>query len=287
MADIFQRKDFDVAESAAMQSATELLDWAQAIADNAQPEQIFRHKEGRTTLRISLPSGGYFLKFHRGVGYREIAKNIIRGKLPVFGARDEFHAVEALHKVGVATLSVAAFASEGKNPATRRSLVITDELRATVSLEDFCRSWPHEPPAVKMRVALLREVASIAQSMHHAGINHRDFYLCHLHLRQDSIAQNTPSCYLIDLHRAQAREQIPRRMQVKDLAGLYYSAMDIGLTARDLLRFIHYYTPGGLRAGLRSNAILWQQVVRRAHKLYAKHNGPIAAYSVKESCKRG
>ena len=38
--------------------------------------------------------------------------------------------------------------------------------------------------------------------------------------------------YLIDLHRMQLRRKTPSRWIVKDIAGLYYSSMDIGLTKR-------------------------------------------------------
>ena len=86
--------------------------------------------------------------------------------------------------------------------------------------------------------------------MHGAGINHRDFYLCHFHLDLATVDDEQPRCHVIDLHRAQQRDVIPRRWQVKDLAGLYFSAMDCGLRRRDLLRFLSRYTPGGLREAL-------------------------------------
>jgi hypothetical protein len=47
-----------------------------------------------------------------------------------------------------------------------------------------------------------------------------------------------PIIPLIDLHRAQLRKKTPRRWVVKDVAGLYFSVMDIGLTQRDLFRFV-------------------------------------------------
>jgi heptose I phosphotransferase len=109
--------------------------------------------------------------------------------------------------------------------------------------------------------------------MHGAGINHRDFYICHFHLDESSLAEPSLRCYLIDLHRAQIRRRTPRRWRVKDLAGLYFSAMDCGLQRRDLLRFMRHYSEGGLRRALGEDARLWRQVERRARQLYRKGHG--------------
>ena len=42
--------------------------------------------------------------------------------------------------------------------------------------------------------------------------------------------------YLIDLHRSQVRNKVPRRWRNKDVGGLYYSTAPLDLTHRDLLR---------------------------------------------------
>jgi hypothetical protein len=91
--------------------------------------------------------------------------------------------------------------------------------------------------------------------MHGGGVNHRDFYICHflLHLPVDAGA---PRLSLIDLHRAQVREQTPRRWRDKDLAALYFSALDIGLTRRDGLRFLQDLFRRPLRDILRDESVL-------------------------------
>ena len=72
---------------------------------------------------------------------------------------------------------------------------------------------------------------------------------------------------LIDLHRAQIREQTPRRWRDKDLASLYFSALDIGLTRRDLLRFLRIYFNRPLRSILLDEAPLLKQLGREAERL--------------------
>ena len=269
------------ADLASQTEGQELLAWAQQIAAQAAAGDVYRDKEGRKTLRFVAGDHPYFLKLHLGIGWREIFKNLLQLRLPVTSARNEYEAVCRLTDIGVPTLSVAAYAVEGANPARRRSLLVTDELTGTVSLEDFCEHWATRPPGFAVRSKLIRVLADSARRMHDAGINHRDFYLCHFHLAEDTLAAQQPRCHLIDLHRAQLRDQTPRRWRVKDLAGLYFSAIDCGLQQRDLLRFLRHYSTGGLRAALTTDKRLWQQVEDRARALYRRERGaqaPVLAH---------
>jgi heptose I phosphotransferase len=81
---------------------------------------------------------------------------------------------------------------------------------------------------------------------------------------------SVPIIPLIDLHRAQLRKKTPRRWVVKDVAGLYFSVMDIGLTQRDLFRFVKMYTGLSLRRALTSEFRFLIAVERVAKRLYAK-----------------
>jgi heptose I phosphotransferase len=76
---------------------------------------------------------------------------------------------------------------------------------------------------------------------------------------------------VIDLHRAQVRATTPRRWRDKDLAGLYFSALDIGLTQRDLLRFLRAYFPWSLRETLRREAALIGWLQREAARLKTRY----------------
>lgn len=216
-------------------------------AAEALEGQVLRALEGRRTLRTEIAGGGYFVKTHRGVGWREIFKNLLSGRPPVLGAANEWRALRRLAALGVDTMRPVAFGERGGNPACRQSFLITEELAPTISLEDFCRDWVRTPPPPALKHALIRRVAEMARRMHRGGVNHRDFYICHflLHLPVDP---KTPRLSLIDLHRAQVRKQTPRRWRNKDLAALYFSALDIGLTQRDRLRFLRIYFARPLRA---------------------------------------
>jgi heptose I phosphotransferase len=110
--------------------------------------------------------------------------------------------------------------------------------------------------------------------MHRGGVNHRDCYICHFLLHTDKpVTAEDFKLSLIDLHRAQTRPAITRRWRDKDLAALYFSALDIGLTKRDKLRFVKGYFaatkgPQPLRQTLREEARLLAWLEGKAVKLY-------------------
>lgn len=238
--------------------------------------QIIRAREGRCTLRMRVGEKDFYIKRHRGVGWREIGKSLLQLRLPVVGASNEWHALQRLSDLGVATPVLVGYGLRGYNPARLQSFVITEALDHTITLETLCQSWAYQPPrspaALRLKRTLLKKVADIARLLHSNGINHRDFYLCHFRLQlsehADLFGQPGGECrlYLMDLHRAQMRRRTPRRWVVKDIGSLYFSALDIGLTQRDLLRFMMYYRNDCPRSVLQERGF-WQAVQRRAQRL--------------------
>lgn len=239
--------------------------------------QVYRELEGRRTLRSEVEGRGYFVKIHRGIGWGEIFKNLLSAKLPVLGAGQEWTAIQRLQRAGVPTMTAVAYGERGHNPATQHSFVITEELAPTVDLEVFSQDWTKNPPAPRLKWALIAEVARMTGTMHRAGVNHRDCYICHFLLHTDKpVGADDFRLSLIDLHRAQVRAQTPRRWRDKDLAGLYFSALNIGLTRRDKLRFLRGYFQEikgqqPLRQTLRDEAALLAWLEREAERLLARY----------------
>ena len=224
---------------------------------------VLREMPGRRTLRVRIGSGSYVLKLHHGVGWAEILKNLVAGRAPVLGARNEYEAVTRLAAAGVPSMRVAAFGEQGTNPARRRSFVLLDDIAHDESLEDVARRWARAAPPSAERRAMVAAVAAIVRDMHAAGVNHRDCYLCHF------LCAHGGGLRLIDLHRAGIRAQVPRRWRVKDLAQLWFSAMHAGLTVRDRLRFVRDYSGGRLPRDAQAWA-MWRHVERDARVLHDK-----------------
>ncbi len=230
--------------------------------------EVFRELETRRTLRFELAGKSYFLKWHRGTAMKEVVKNLLSLRLPVLGADREWNAIHKLREVGVDTMCGAGFGEKGLNPVRKVSFIITEDLTPTISLEDYCADWPVNPPLPRVKRMIIHRVATMVRKMHQAGINHRDCYICHflLHLPFEG-NEDALKISVIDLHRAQMRAHVPRRWRDKDLIGLYFSSMNIGLTQRDIFRFMRVYFGKPLRDILRDEKELIAQATEKAQKI--------------------
>lgn len=246
-----------------------------------QQGEVFREKEGRRTLRFEAGGKSYFLKLHQGVGWLEVLKNLAQLRLPVISASNEWRAIGRLRQLGLHTLTAVAYGRRGLNPARQLSFLVTDELTGTVSLEELCAAWPGRPPGVALKRALIAQVADLARAMHQGGVNHRDFYLCHLRIDismgRENLNAGNLRLTVLDLHRAQIRRKTPARWLVKDLGGLYFSARNIGLTSRDVLRFMKAYRRQNTRE-LANERAFWTKVARKARRIHRGDFGGGAAW---------
>lgn len=237
--------------------------------------QVFRAIKNRRTIRFEVDGTGYFMKYHGPTAWGEILKNLFQFKLPVLGASNEYNAIRLLESLHIDTMKICAYAVKGKIPAGLYSFLITEELKNRIPLEDFCRDWKNNPPDPALKNALIRNLADVCSLMHNSGLNHRDCYLCHFLLNEDLFKQGTISLTVLDLHRAQIRKEIPRRMRIKDLAGIFFSSMDLGLTKRDALRFIAEY-----EKRRKLSPALWRSVLAAAVRLYRKEYGKDCPYTI-------
>jgi heptose I phosphotransferase len=220
--------------------------------------KIYRQLEGRETLAFQQGGENYFIKKHAGIGWREIVKNLANGKLPVCGAKNEWEALLRLKQLHVRVPGVLAYGKKGLNPAKQQSFIVMEAIEPSVSLEDYCRDWGSKAPDPLMKDKLIKEVARMMRLMHQGGINHRDCYICHFLLKPASLEKENVGLFLIDLHRAQIRKKVPYRWRVKDLSGLYFSSMNIGLRKEDITLFLEQYFE-----------LPWNAIQKKHHKLLA------------------
>lgn len=236
--------------------------------------EIAKAKDNRRVVKFSIAESTFYLKYHQGVGWKEIFKNLLQAKLPVLGAANEWYAIERLKSLNIDTMEALAFGKTGFNPAKQESFLVTRELKETVTLEQFCGKWKEAPPSFSMKKALIDHIGLIAKKLHENGLNHRDLYLCHFLLDtsngMDIIGKEKIKIYLVDLHRMQIRQKVPLRWLVKDIASLYFSSMDLGFGKKDYYRFIKTYTGMPLRRALAEHAPLWRKVRSRAKRLYLR-----------------
>jgi heptose I phosphotransferase len=166
-------------------------------------------------------------------------------KVPVFLKRHgasrrppgirEWENLKALSALGVAVPEALA-AGSGR----QGSFLMTKGIEGGVPLDDFLSERFRFPVARKdlpLKRRLLRDAASLARTLHEAGLCHRDLYLCHLLVapREDH------RLVLIDLQRVGAAFPFRSRWIVKDLAALHYSAPPSAVSRTDRFRFLKAY----------------------------------------------
>ena len=223
---------------------------------------VFRQAAHRRTMRLTAAGGFYFAKLHGGVGWSEIAKNLIVGKRPVLGAHNEFAACRRLAAHGVHAPLVAAFGACGRNPARRRSFLVCSALSGMASLEELTARGDFTP---LLRHRLIAASGDLLRAMHGAGVHHRDCYLAHIFADSRQWAEGRVVLAIIDLHRAWVRQRLPDRWRRRDLAALLVSAAPLRLTTRELLRFAAAYA--GDRATWQRDRRFWSGVLRSAERL--------------------
>ena len=106
--------------------------------------EVYRKYANRVTKKIQYKNLSYFLKFHGPVGWKEITKNLALFKLPIVGAKQEFLALSRMQILGINGPKVKSYYSKGFNPSKRNSFLITEELKGTISLEDFFLAGKHK-----------------------------------------------------------------------------------------------------------------------------------------------
>ena len=237
-----------------------------SFAENLEGK-IYRKYENRTTKRFKNFQKSYFLKFHGPVGWAEIFKNLIQLKTPVVGALREYEALSHLDKYQIQAPQIRGFGNKGLNPANSFSFLITEELYETISLEDFFLEGLHEQLSPPQKRKLIESTADLIRRMHLSGLNHRDLYLCHLHIKKE-INFDHIEIYLIDLHRAQIRSEVPERWLVKDLGGFVHSILQFNLSEKDFYRFMMSYYQCSLRELIKNHQNLITKILKRSFSMY-------------------
>lgn len=212
--------------------------WGQQAFEKVRSLQgtVARSLETRKTLRFEMEDGAYYAKYHRGGSVGELLKNLLSLRMPVFSAKNEWEAIEHLHRHGVDTMTAVAYGYRGVAPLWAESFLITEELKNCISLEDVFLKGVWETLTVAERRDLVRLLAETVKRMHEAGVNHRDCYLCHfLWNREEN------RLYIIDLHRSQIRASVPHRWLLKDIASLYFSSLSQDIPATYFMRFAKVY----------------------------------------------
>jgi len=229
---------------------------------------VYRQTANRVTKKFFLNDQEYFFKYHGPIGYKEVLKNILKFQLPTVSARPEWNALLKSKELGINTPKPLAIFEKGFNPANSESFIITKSIEPNISLEEVFESNIAKEISASQKKTFIQGVASICRDLHLGGMNHRDLYLCHFLV--DAKLDPKKTIYLIDLHRTQIRRKITERWLIKDIGGLYHSAIKFGITERDCYRFLMTYFNCSLRDLFSNQQTFMDKSRRRAFSMYMK-----------------
>ncbi len=152
------------------------------------------------------------------------------------GGRDEWRALVSLAREGLLGPPPLAMSADAGGSAVLMEFVEDEAQLDHWGAEQLARLQGRERARTKRR--LIEALADHVRRFHGKGFTHRDLYLCHVWIREKPELQ----LRFMDLHRVEQHAQIPRRLRVKDLAALHFSASRwIQPTRSDELRFFTRY----------------------------------------------
>tara|TARA_Y100001970_G_scaffold98563_1_gene123880 strand:+ start:27254 stop:28747 length:1494 start_codon:yes stop_codon:yes gene_type:complete len=243
--------------------------------------KIYRESANRTTKQFFHDGESYFIKYHGGIGWREIFKNISKLQLPTIGALREWNAINHLNRAEIKCPEQIAFGYKGLNPANSKSFIITKALKNSISLEESLKDGKFQALPVSTKIKIINQVADICRKMHESGMNHRDLYLCHFHINEEMRLEE--GIYIIDLHRAQIRKKVPRRWLEKDIGGLLHSSLGYNFGEKELYRFLEVYFLMSTKELTIKNKDFLFRCINRAFSMYLKPKIQACSFKVSKN----
>lgn len=244
------------------------LDDFDALMHFTGGEVVKRRIKERSTVRFQVGEGKgkmwLYLKRYRASLFPQRVKCWLTFS-KTYSAVHEWRTIQAFHSCGLPTVTPIAVGMRRRMPFCRESFLLTRGLTETHTLEQEVTeryAAPRDKATVKKKRDLIRTLALLTRSMHTQGFKHQDYYLCHLLIH--GADSDHPELYIADLHRARRKRNAGWRWNIKDLAGLNYSAPEGVFSRTDRLRFLKAYD-----AALAENRSFIRSVARKTERIRA------------------
>lgn len=166
-----------------------------------------------------------------------------------------------LGRCGVGTTAVAAWGQRLTRDGWAESFVLTEELTGYTRLDQYLEQF--DPCNNRQRESLrrlMRAVARVARQFHQLGCQHREFFSCHLLVRETPTGDY--DVRLTDLQRCEQR-RFRKRWMINDLAQLSYSTCGQRVSPSLRLAFFKAYR-GVTRLATRDKQFVRQVLARQS-----------------------
>lgn len=192
----------------------------------------------RYRAQLELQNGeetvSVFYKRYNGESWRNFLQRRFEDGVNNGIACREVNVAHALGKIGIATFKPLAWGWTNNPGVSQKSFVVMSQ----VSGESIERWLMNVNLNWLQKVKLVKELAAFAKRLHESGWFHRDFYLCHIFIRE---VGGDYQLALVDLARMFRPRWRTIRWQIKDLAQLNFSASAKDFSRTMRLRFAKSY----------------------------------------------
>ncbi len=184
---------------------------------------VINRNNRRNVCTFTLGNGGgehlFYMKRFHSPHFKDMLSALCRFGRPTSQARVEWNNARTLLENGIDTYRPVCLAERTVCGIDRRSLVITEELKAISLLDYVVTSWGDLDRSVKERI--VTEVARLIRKTHRCDISLPDLYLWHVFIEADRLPDEV-RLSLIDLHRMDHNARSPRQ-KARELGRLYWS----------------------------------------------------------------
>jgi len=213
------------------------LDTFDALFAAAEGPQVDGHRtRGVARIELAAPGGrtvGVFVKRRWGADARPRWRDLLHFRWPMTPARREWQNVLRLRRAGIAVSPPVAWGFD--RAGEPRALTAFREVGGP-SLAEWLADAAEHPVPRALRARVIRTVAFLARRLHEAGLSFPDFYAKHVYL--PGVAVGQPRAVLIDVQRLR---WATGGRKAGDLARLYVSASDHGVSRKDCARLVRAY----------------------------------------------
>jgi hypothetical protein len=237
-------------------------------AANLRPSDDYVEKQGRSTGRYRIDVGGQTLSIYVKKHFRLPWWRRMFGSALSFPGPQEQAFLEKAASLGIRVPETVFAGADPAHPCG--SILATRELEGYMPLHIYIPGPLARMPEPRRRLrkrALIARMVDMARRLHAEKLYHRDFYVCHMFLRDDSERAEDFDLALIDLGRLLHSRL--SRWQVKDLGALLFSTYIPGVTQTDRMRFFKQYL--GLKKLTPEAKRLARRVIWKADR-YHRHN---------------
>lgn len=208
----------------------------------AEGELVANHRGRREILKISPPgTPTLFLKRVFRAKKKDGLKSFLKRGAVFSSSKEEWENLTALRGAGFKIPELVAYGEECAFFWEKRSFILTQQVAARETLEDFLRDCPVQSERWRVLAALADEI----RRLHATAFSLPDLFARHIFVDR---SRPSPEFYFIDLARLNRSKHPSVRRRAHDLAALCNSAPLRLCSIRERLRFLCNYSRQDRRA---------------------------------------